>query len=596
MNIVVMAVAERTGNVIGKKQLNMIESRLTKRAITLGLADEAAYIAYFKQHRESEIEDLISAFTIHHSFFFREFSQFEYLKASILPKLLEEIKNSGRKKIRVWSAASSKGQEAYSLFMFIDHYFKTNSIDLSIEIIGTDIDKMSVKFANNAVYTWNEVKEIPLTYLSQYWTRGTGEISNFAKVKEDVKKLCTFRAMNLMDSSAFSSLGKFDLIFCRNVFIYFQKQDILKISDALAERLNPEGYLFVGLSEALTKNPKGLVKLSPSIFGPENKAVVQKIVPKQVRAPAPIRVFCVDDSSTILKILGAILNKENGFEIVATASNGIEAAQKIKGGLKFDLMTLDIHMPELDGIGYLEKYYNASHPPVLMLTSASRENMDLAYKALGLGAKDYIEKPALNNIDIKANEIRMKIKTVVGTLPSEKINLEIEKKSEGLAKSIDLNSTAQVIFVDDDSLKNLVDVLNDKNSYGIPTIIVNIQDIGSTDQVSKRLKAVPSISSRLKDLDLRAIQNNIYYTNLDGFEKYAPSVLERKKFCYQFLTNISRAQWNRCLRRNLERILILEDTDRSIFSGYLSMLFVSPASSFAYMTKEFLSQPNKKAV
>jgi chemotaxis protein methyltransferase CheR len=555
MNIVVMAVAERTGNIIGKKQLNMIESRLTKRAMTLGLADEAAYIAYFKQHRESEIEDLVSAFTIHHSFFFREFSQFEYLKTSILPNLIEEVKNSGRKKIRIWSAASSKGQEAYSLFMFIDHYFKTNSIDLSIEIIGTDIDKMSVKFANNAVYTWNEVKEIPLTYLSQYWTRGTGEISNFAKIKEDVKKLCSFRTLNLMDYGAFSSLGKFDLIFCRNVFIYFQKQDILKISDALAERLNPEGYLFVGLSEALTKNPKGLVKLSPSIFGPEIKAVVQKIIPKPVRAPSPIRIFCVDD-----------------------------------------LMTLDIHMPELDGIGYLEKYYNASHPPVLMLTSASRENMDLAYKALGLGAKDYIEKPALNNIDIKANEIRMKIKTVVGTLSSEKIKLAIEKKSEGLAKSIDLNSTAQVIFVDDDSLKNLVDVLNDKNSYGIPTIIVNIQDIGGTDQVSKRLNALPSISSRLKDLDLRAIQNNIYYTNLDGFEKYGPSVLERKKFCYQFLTNINRTQWNRCLRRNLERILILEDTDRSIFSGYLSMLFVSPASSFAYMTKEFLSQPNKKAV
>lgn len=408
MNLVVMAVSERTGNVVGKKQLNMIESRLTKRAMNLGLNDETSYINYFKKNRESEIEHLISLFTIHHSFFFREFSQFEYLKSSVLPKLTQQLKKSGRKKIRIWSAACSNGQEAYSLYMFIDQYFKNNNIDLAIEIVGTDVDKISAKFASNAVYTWDEVKEIPLIYLSTYWSRGTAEISNFAKLKEDVRKSCSFKPLNLLDTKSFQLLGKFDLIFCRNVFIYFQKSDITMISDALAGSLTPEGYLFVGLSEALSKNPKGLVKKSPSIFGPESLELVEKIAEQPT---APIRVFCVDDSSTILKILESILNRKNGFEIVGTASNGIEAAKRVKEGLKFDIMTLDIHMPELDGIGYLEKHYSPTHPPVVMLTSAARESMDLAYKALSLGAKDYIEKPALNNIDIKANEIRSKLKT-----------------------------------------------------------------------------------------------------------------------------------------------------------------------------------------
>lgn len=594
MCLVILSVSERTGNMVNKKQLNMIESILTKRALSLGLLDEASYINYFKKHQEEEIEHLISIFTTHHSFFFREFEQFEYLKSNILPNLVEQIKNSGRKKIRIWSAACSNGQEAYSLFMYIDQYVKNNNFDLEIEVLGTDIDRVSVKFASNGVYTWDEVKEIPLLYLSKYWTRGTGEISKFAKLKESVRKHFIFKPLNLMETQTFQNLGKFDIIFCRNVLAYFKKSDIETISDAFAGTLNSEGYLFVGPSEILPRSPNGMIKKSPSIYGTEKTPNSDQILEKR---KMPVRVFCVDDSPSILKILEAILTTDNGFEIVATATNGAEAAKKIKDGLMFDIMTLDIHMPELDGIDYLEKHYTTAHPPIVVLASAARDSRDLALKALSLGAKDYIEKPGFNNLALRANEIRTKLKTFIDKkekMSTSKTDLELDEKSLILSTSLNSSQAAQVIFVDENANKFLTEILTDKYVAGIPTIVVNTQFNKDNDPLLIKLNAIPSLASKIRPLDLRPLQTNFYYTDIDDFEKYGPSALENRKFCYMFLTNLSRSQWNQCPRRNLQKILILENLDRSVFSGYLPMLFISPASSFAYIAKEFLLQALQK--
>ncbi|MBL7555983.1 MAG: hypothetical protein JNM24_09195 [Bdellovibrionaceae bacterium] len=155
---------------------------------------------------------------------------------------------------------------------------------------------------------------------------------------------------------------------------------------------------------------------------------------------------------------------------------------------------------------------------------------------------------------------------------------------------------AQVIFVDESTNKFLLEILSDKHISGIPTVIVNTEFNKDTDPVLDRLKTVPSIAAKVKLLDLRSLQPNIYYTRIDDFEKYASSALENRKFCYMFLTNLNRSQWNQCPRRNLQKILILEGLDQSIFSGYLPMLFISPVSSFAYMANEFLAQAHQKVV
>lgn len=311
MNLIVLSVSERTGHMIGKEQFDRIESRLTKRAMTLGLLDEPSYINYFNENQEQELDHLITFFTTHYSFFFKDYDQFEYLKDNLLPNIVKQIRASGRRKIRIWSANGSHGQEAYSLYMFIDQYLKNNSLDIEIDIIGTDIDKVSVKFASSGVYTWQEVQEIPLVYLSRYWSRGTEEISRFAKLKEEVKKHCFFTTLNLLETKSFKALGKFDIIFCRNVLNNFIKSEIEAISDAFADALNPEGCFVVGITESFSRSPKGMYKKGPSIFVSVNTLTPEKMIEKP---KIPIRVFCVDDAPSTLKILNVILSSSNDLE------------------------------------------------------------------------------------------------------------------------------------------------------------------------------------------------------------------------------------------------------------------------------------------
>jgi chemotaxis protein methyltransferase CheR len=117
----------------------------------------------------------------------------------------------------------------------------------------------------------------------------------------------------------------------------------------------------------------------------------------------------VDDSSSILTLLKKILGPGDGFEVVGTATNGREAMDFLKHN-KVDVITLDIHMPEMDGISYLERNMSASHPPVVMLSSVNRENAGVAAKALKLGASDYVEKPSMANLLERGDEIRAKLK------------------------------------------------------------------------------------------------------------------------------------------------------------------------------------------
>lgn len=125
----------------------------------------------------------------------------------------------------------------------------------------------------------------------------------------------------------------------------------------------------------------------------------------------PIRVLCVDDSASIIALLKAILSPKFGFTVVGVAENGKVAVQMVKE-LKPDIMTLDIHMPELDGVSYMENHFSKdAHPPVVMISSVAREEAELAQRAISAGASDYVEKPAFNNLNKHAEEIRMKLHT-----------------------------------------------------------------------------------------------------------------------------------------------------------------------------------------
>ena len=217
-------VNQSTGIQLGEKQFSMVENRLKSHMIKMGIPLFSDYLEYFKAHKIVETEKLVSLMTTHHTYFFREFNHFEYLE-NHLPEIVQRLRSQGEKKISVWSAACSRGQEVYSLSLFLNTHLKQIAPDFTYEILGTDVDPESVKIAKNGVYPWEDVKKIPMQYLSSNWVRGTGQIANFAKIKDDFKKQCQFDVVNLNEIKMPNK--KFDIVFCRNVFIYFNGDQMI---------------------------------------------------------------------------------------------------------------------------------------------------------------------------------------------------------------------------------------------------------------------------------------------------------------------------------------------------------------------------------
>lgn len=416
---------ELTGMLLQDKQFSMMESRLTKRMYELGVQDFESYLKHLKDNFSTESKVLITLLTTHHTSFFREFVHFEYLLKEALPKTIERMKKSGEKKIRIWSAGCSTGQEIYSLAMFLDYHLPQLAPDLDYEIFGTDIDIGCIKSAKNGVYRYEQIKEIPSMYQGKHWQRGTGEIANFVRISEKIRKRCLFMTSNLFDTSMLVGQS-YHLIFCRNVFLYFNQAQIDSVTKSLFNLLSPSGYLFLGVSESLSGSIVETEQVGPSVYHKMDKntekakvvefsntvelggAAAEQEVPKE----RLYRVVCVDDSTVILSILKKILNRENGFEVVGTAPNGLEAREVIERE-KPDIVTMDIHMPLMTGVEYLQSNMHPNHPPVVMVSSVSREDADFGLQSLELGAVDFIEKPSLINLQEKTKEICFKLKTAI---------------------------------------------------------------------------------------------------------------------------------------------------------------------------------------
>lgn len=421
-------VSELSGIQLGDRQISMVESRLKSRMVKLDIDTFSTYIKYLKKHLDTESQVLLSLITTHHTYFFREFVHFEYLLNRGLTRLVERARSRGDRVIRIWSAASSRGQEAYSLAMFFNFHLKAIAPDVTFELWGTDVDPESIAFAKNGVYKAEELKQSPAMYVENNWVRGKGNIAEFSKVRESLKSKCHFKAENILKAEGFLSGKTFDLIFCRNVFIYFNPDQIKHATATMLNHLDPQGFLFLGVSESLNGINLNLESVGTSVYQhpqESNKNFAPGVsqtsfqafgmTAKSLNTRQPIQVLCVDDSPVILTLLGKILTKDAGFIIKATARNGVEALAKLKAD-HFDFITLDLHMPELDGLGFLRESKNLKRPPVLIISSVNREDISIGQKAIELGAADYVEKPSLENMSQAGNEIRSKIKTILASV------------------------------------------------------------------------------------------------------------------------------------------------------------------------------------
>ncbi len=451
--------------------------------LDLGLSTPEEYLGYLEVNQKSETGVLVSLLTTHHTYFFREFSHFEYMEKTALPVLIESLRKKGRKNLRIWSAACSRGKEAYSLSMFLAVHLPRLAPDFTYEIVGTDVDPESVGIAQNGVYRFEEVKSVPAAYMGSHWSRGTGDIAEFVKAKKSIKDRCSFRVGNLIELSRAPDPKEselFDIIFCRNVFIYFTPEQIKSISKTFLKYLNPDGYLALGLSESIHAMKLPVELVGPSMYRrtdgkPKATEAKKGVAPVIAIAPAkPIRVLCVDDSSTVLTLFKKIFGGDPGFEMIGTAMNGLEAAKKV-AELKPDVVTLDIHMPEQNGIEYLEKNFNDKHPPVIIVSSVSREESGIGIRALQLGAADYVEKPKLSDLEERADEIRTKIRCAFQV----KALVGKPQGAAGLAKSFekkvqpkDPKNQLRILIASAGDMKKVDSIINQLSTPNPATLVL----------------------------------------------------------------------------------------------------------------------------
>ncbi|MEM9785333.1 MAG: protein-glutamate O-methyltransferase [Pseudomonadota bacterium] len=229
----------------------LIKSRLSKRLRILGLPDFTTYCEIIEARNPDEIDHFVSALTTNVTNFYREVHHFDYLENSVIPDLLARAKEGER--VRLWSAGCSSGQEPYSLAGSILACDKgAGSYDL--KILATDIDPVVLESARRGAYAPDDCSFPSPEHQSRILERNS-DTGPTRQVQTDLKQLISFRHLNLVDQWPIS--GRFDVIMCRNVAIYFDKPTQSRLWSRFKECLQPQGHLFIGHSERIS-DPEAL--------------------------------------------------------------------------------------------------------------------------------------------------------------------------------------------------------------------------------------------------------------------------------------------------------------------------------------------------
>ncbi|MDA8083614.1 MAG: protein-glutamate O-methyltransferase CheR [Nitrospiraceae bacterium] len=233
---------EKCGIFIPDTKKYLLENRLVKRIEDKCLSGFEDYLKYLRYSTNGdELSRLYDAITTNETYFFREPQQLDVFIDQIAPKVLSQKK---AKDIRIWSAACSTGEEAYTLIMMLAEKIA----GVRTEILGSDISDEVLASARRGVYNSYSIRNVPEPYMKKYF-RDNGQM-NF-ELDAAVKRPVTFSNINLIDEKKIRTIGSFDVIFCRNVLIYFDDKAKQKVVSFLYNSLKPGGYLFVGSSESL---------------------------------------------------------------------------------------------------------------------------------------------------------------------------------------------------------------------------------------------------------------------------------------------------------------------------------------------------------
>ncbi len=238
---------DRCGIWIPDHKSYVVQLRLASRLKACQLADFGGYYLYLRYDPKGpqEMERVFELITTNETSFYRNEPQLRYIIEQTVPAVLAGL---GSRPLRIWSAGCSTGEEPYTLAMMLRDALPAHPALKSIQIMGTDLSPMVVRAAETAIYGSYAQRTTPQSAVARHFeSRGPDRY----RVKESIRQMVRFRQMNLMDSLAVRSLGKFQIVLCRNVMIYFDKASREKVLNNFYDVLEPNGHLFIGHSETL---------------------------------------------------------------------------------------------------------------------------------------------------------------------------------------------------------------------------------------------------------------------------------------------------------------------------------------------------------
>ena len=253
----------RFGINLTEQKRSLLVGRLQKLMRQLNLPTFSAYFDYLDNDKtEAGLSELVDLISTNHTYFNREKDHFDYFSQTALPAVIEKLKQQNRKDLRIWCAGCSSGEEPYTLLMLMMEYLGADYNSWDAGILATDISDRALTVARRGVYATDRVMQLPEPLRRKYFTAaGQGEMT----VVDKIKKEATFRRFNLMNTT-FPFKKPFQMIFCRNVMIYFDQTTREALVSRYHQHTEPDGYLFIGHSETLGRSQTLYRYLKPALY------------------------------------------------------------------------------------------------------------------------------------------------------------------------------------------------------------------------------------------------------------------------------------------------------------------------------------------
>jgi len=240
---------DKSGMYFPDSKKYLLDDRISKRMSVLDFDKFDKYFYYIKydSSREAELTKLFDEVTINETSFYRNLPQITALQKSILPELIEAKKAAGSKSLKIWSAACSSGEEPYTIAIVLREILGITFSTWDIDIIATDISSAIIDKAKEGKFNKNALRNTPQGIIDKYFTERNGSYY----INLDIKKRVNFQNLNLVDRMKMRMIRNVDVVFCRNVLIYFDLQSKKRVVSSLYNSLANNGYLFIGHSESL---------------------------------------------------------------------------------------------------------------------------------------------------------------------------------------------------------------------------------------------------------------------------------------------------------------------------------------------------------